>query len=66
MPPGVTRFLKVNGLQIQLIGENLATWTDYRGVDPEVSNDGQNENSRAEFLTNPPFRRFVGSINIFF
>jgi len=66
MPPGVTRFLKVNGLQIQLIGENLVTWTDYRGVDPEVSNDGQNENSRAEFLTNPPFRRFIGTINIFF
>ncbi len=66
MPPSVTRFLKVNGLQIQLIGENLVTWTDYRGVDPEVSNDGQNENSRAEFLTNPPFRRFIGSINIFF
>ncbi len=66
MPPSVTRFLKVNGLQIQLIAENLVTWTDYRGVDPEVSNDGQNENSRAEFLTNPPFRRFLGSISIFF
>ena len=66
MPPSVTRFLKVSGLQIQLIGENLVTWTDYRGVDPEVSNDGQNENSRAEFLTNPPYRRFIGSINLFF
>jgi hypothetical protein len=66
MPPSVTRFLKVNGLQIQLIGENLVTWTDYNGADPEINNAGQSQSNVAEFLTLPPSRRFLGTINIFF
>ncbi len=66
MPPSVTRFLKVNGLQIQLIGENLVTWTDYNGWDPEINWAGQSQASVAEFLTLPPNRRFIGTINIFF
>jgi TonB-linked SusC/RagA family outer membrane protein len=66
MPPGVTRFLKLSGLSIQLIGENLATWTDYDGLDPEINWAGQNEASRAEFFTLPPVRRFIGTVNIYF
>jgi len=66
MPPSVTRFLKVNGLQFQFIGENLVTWTDYSGLDPEFNQNGQAEQGRREFLTLPFPRRFIGSINIFF
>lgn len=66
MPPSVTRFLKLKGLQFQFIGENLVTWTDYNGWDPEINWAGQSEASVAEFLTLPPNRRFIGTINIFF
>ena len=66
MPPSVTRFLKLNGLSFQFIGENLVTWTDYNGWDPEMNWAGQSQASVAEFLTLPPVRRFIGTINIFF
>jgi TonB-linked SusC/RagA family outer membrane protein len=66
MPPSVTRFLKLSGLSIKLIGENLVTWTDYNGLDPEINWAGQDESIRAEFLTLPPARRFIGTLNIYF
>jgi TonB-linked SusC/RagA family outer membrane protein len=66
MPPSVTRFLKLSGLQIQFIGENLVTWTDYNGADPEVNWAGQSNATVTEFLTLPIRRRFLGTINIFF
>ncbi len=66
MPPSVTRFLKVNGLQLQFIGENLVTWTDYTGADPEINWAGQSQATVTEFLTLPIRRRFLATINIFF
>jgi len=66
MPPSMTRFLKLSGLSIQLIGENLATWTDYNGLDPEINWAGQSEAFRGEFFTLPPATRFIGTINIYF
>lgn len=67
MPPSVLRFLKVSGLQLQFIGENLATWSSYGGLNPEA-NMGQTPGggAREEFLTLPPIRRFIGTINLFF
>jgi TonB-linked SusC/RagA family outer membrane protein len=67
MPPSVTRFLKVNGLSIQFIGENLVTWTDYNGIDPEINSNGQGvDANKSEFLTLAIPRRFLATINIFF
>ncbi|MEJ2337117.1 MAG: hypothetical protein P8Y26_15995 [Gemmatimonadales bacterium] len=66
MPPSVLRFLKMSGMSIQFIGENLASWSGYGGLDPEINNSGQTQASRAEFLTLPPTRRFIGTINLFF
>jgi TonB-dependent SusC/RagA subfamily outer membrane receptor len=69
MPPSVLRFLKVNGLQFQFIGENLVTWSGYgtfSGLDPEISRPTLGGGSRSEFLGLPPTRRFIGTINIFF
>ena len=66
MPQSVLRFLKLSGLSFSFIGENLVTWTSYTGLDPEINFAGQNEASRAEFLTLPPARRFIASVNLFF
>jgi TonB-linked SusC/RagA family outer membrane protein len=66
LPPSWTRVLSLNNLSIQLIGENLVTWTSYPGTDPEVSFGGQDEVNREDFLTMPLPRRFIASINIGF
>ena len=49
-----------------MIGENLVTWTDYNGADPEMNWAGQSQATVTEFLTLQIRRRFLGTINIFF
>jgi TonB-linked SusC/RagA family outer membrane protein len=38
---------------------NLATWTDYSGIDPEVNQFGQDNFLTRDFLTQPPTRSFA-------
>lgn len=53
-------------LAIVLAGRNLALWTKYRGLDPEItSNPGLNFTS-SDFLTTPPVRYFTARINLAF
>lgn len=49
-----------------LAGQELATWTDYSGLDPEINFAGQSNASRAEFLTMPRNRRIVGTLSVTF
>jgi len=58
--PWVRNRLGVSTVDLRLAGRNLATWTNYRGLDPESNLGG------AEFLTqgldyfnNPQTRSFV-------
>ena len=55
------------GLRAELSGRNLVTWTDYRGVDPEVSNFGnQNIIRNADLAPFPPTRSFFFSLSVDF
>lgn len=49
---------------ITVAGRNLASWTDYSGVDPEVDAFGQGSLERADFLTVPQSRRIVATLNL--
>lgn len=51
---------------LTLTGRNLALWTDYSGVDPEVNQFGQANFLIRDFLTQPPVRTFVARVNISF
>jgi hypothetical protein len=53
-------------LSFTVSGRNLATWTNYKGVDPEVNTTGQLNFSTAEFLTQPPVRYFIARVNVTF
>jgi len=66
LPESWTRALSMRGISLQLIGENLVTWTSYPGADPESRNAGQSETNTYDFLTLAPPRRFIGTINISF
>lgn len=55
------------GLSLTLAGRNLATWTDYRGLDPEINFAGSGSNfSTAEFLSQPPVRFFTARLELTF
>ena len=58
--------LGASSLSFTVTGRNLATWTKYRGPDPEVNDIGQFNFSVADFLTQPPVRRFVARVNVTF
>jgi len=53
-------------ISFTLTGRNLATWTKYRGVDPELSQSGQFNFDVADFLSQPPVRYFIGRVNVTF
>ena len=55
-----------NSLSFTLTGRNLATWTKYSGVDPELNDAGQSNFNTADFLTQPPVRYFIVRVNVTF
>ena len=56
----------VDGAAVTVAGENLATFTDYSGADPEINFGGGVNASNAEFFTVPPARRFTASLSLQF
>ncbi|MHB0948706.1 MAG: SusC/RagA family TonB-linked outer membrane protein [Gemmatimonadaceae bacterium] len=49
----------LSGAAISLSGRNLATWTKYTGLDPEINESGGGSNfTQGEFNTQPPVRTF--------
>lgn len=55
-----SRFSQLHGVRLTFAGRNLATWTNYTGLDPETVEGGGNANfSQSEFNTQPPARYFL-------
>ena len=55
---------QIEGLSLTFAGRNLATWTEYPGVDPEINEQGSSTNfNQNEFLTLPPVRSFSLRLN---
>ncbi len=46
-------------LTLGITGSNLATWTGYSGIDPEVNQQGQRAFLTRDLLTQPPVRAFT-------
>jgi len=58
VPSRFTSRVAAKGLSITLAGRNLATWTKYTGLDPELNYAGQANFTTADFTTVPPNRLF--------
>jgi TonB-dependent starch-binding outer membrane protein SusC len=56
----------LNDVSLTLSGRNLATWTDYTGLDPEMNSGGQVNFSTYEFLGQPPVRTWTVRVNVGF
>ena len=65
-PPAWASRIGANALSVTVTGRNLATWTKYKGVDPELNDAGQSNFNTADFLTQPPVRYFIARVNVTF
>jgi hypothetical protein len=67
LPQSLTSRIGSTNASITLTGRNLAVWTDYSGMDPEINSAGSGDNfGVSEFLTQPPVRYFTLRFNIGF
>ena len=67
--PWATRVFgsRASGASIELSGRNLLTWTNYEGLDPEVSNFGnQNVARNQDVAPFPPSRSYFLTLNVSF
>lgn len=67
-PDGVPRWASMlRGSSLTLSGRNLKTWTDYRGIDPEINESGGGANfTQGEQFTQPALRYYTARINFVF
>jgi TonB-dependent starch-binding outer membrane protein SusC len=65
-PDEWARRLGASSMSFTVTGRNLATWTKYSGIDPELNVAGQANFSTADFLTQPPVRYFLARVNLTF
>jgi TonB-dependent starch-binding outer membrane protein SusC len=70
LPDNIVRSVfggNVTGVRAELTGRNLATWSPYPGLDPEVSNFGnQNINRGQDLAPYPPSRSFFFTLSVDF
>jgi TonB-linked SusC/RagA family outer membrane protein len=64
-PEGFARVMRASRMSVTVTGRNLATWTSYGGVDPEVNGNGQSD-SPIDFLTQAPVRYWTFRVNLGF
>jgi TonB-dependent starch-binding outer membrane protein SusC len=54
----------VGGVSLTFAGRNLGTWTKYKGLDPEINENGGLQFSTDEFLSQPPVRTYTVRMDI--
>jgi TonB-dependent starch-binding outer membrane protein SusC len=54
----------VGGLSLTFAGRNLGTWTNYKGLDPEINENGGLNFTTDEFLSQPPVRSYTVRMDI--
>lgn len=59
-------FRGLDNVSLTVSGRNLATWTEYGGLDPEMNSGGQSNHSTYEFLGQPPIRSWTLRLNVGF
>ena len=57
---------RVTGATFTVAGRNLATWTNYTGLDPEITSTPASTFASSEFLTVPPVRQWIARVNLNF
>jgi outer membrane receptor protein involved in Fe transport len=66
VPQRWSRRVRARDLSVTLAGRNLAVWTDYKGLDPEITSTPGAAFSSSDFLTVPPARVWSARVNLAF
>lgn len=67
LPENVLRKLRLSNLRVYVTGQNLLTFTNYNGFDPEVSTFGEvSLSAGTDFLTFPQARTVLFGLNVGF
>jgi len=66
IPQRYARMARVEGASLVFAGRNLAVWSDYEGVDPEVNSYGGRNFVRVDAYAAPMMRRLTTAINLTF
>ncbi|QIL75700.1 SusC/RagA family TonB-linked outer membrane protein [Hymenobacter sp. HDW8] len=65
IPEGITKVMRLQTARIYVSGQNLLTFTDYSGLDPEINTfSGSNTSLGTDFLTFPQARTVQVGINL--
>jgi TonB-linked SusC/RagA family outer membrane protein len=54
----------VGGVSLTFAGRNLGTWTKYKGLDPEINENGGLNFQTDEFLSQPPVRTYTVRMDV--
>jgi len=65
-PPSFSQRFGVRDLRLTIAGTNVLLATAYRGLDPEVNQNGQANFATADFLSQPPVRRWTARLDFNF
>jgi TonB-linked SusC/RagA family outer membrane protein len=60
------RSAALSRMSLTISGQNLGLWTQYSGLDPEISAAGQSNFVSQEFLSQPPIRMWKARLNLSF
>jgi outer membrane receptor protein involved in Fe transport len=66
LPQSIAARAGAASANLTFAGRNLATWTKYRGLDPEVNAGAQDNFTTADFLTAPQVRYFTARLALSF
>lgn len=66
LPKDIVEKLKMNSVEFYLSGQNLLTWTDYSGFDPEVSVENSLITPGIDYSAYPKHRVFSLGLNVSF
>jgi hypothetical protein len=58
--------VRADAVTFTFAGRNLATWTDYKGFDPEVNSTPGSNFGTSDFLTQPPLRIWTARLSLAF
>jgi len=66
LPRQYARMMRVASANVLLSGRNLALWSDYQGIDPEVNSYGGRNFVRVDAYASPMTRRVSAGVNLTF
>jgi TonB-linked SusC/RagA family outer membrane protein len=64
VPADFSQRLGMSGINLRLAGRNLATWTDYTGIDPETNLAGNTNLRGIDYFNNPQTRSWVFTVGL--